>query len=138
MKRIHADLLSQTQGLVNIFLLDALDTEVGEGDSHVLTQVDGADSFLAAFLANQIVWVWPVGRVYCDAADDHHRLAGVSDHLDSGEGAGVCGAAGAWDATGAPAFTLVPEPEPLACRLLQHAHVGVLLPAAARLHGTGQ
>ena len=63
----------------------------------------------------------------------------LSCHLNGGECLVVLAAGDPGDAAGAPSLALVPEPEPLAGRLLQDLHVGGLLgprlqrhPAAAR------
>ena len=127
MKRVNSDLLSQRQRVVDVFLLDTLDAQVREGGAHIVVHVDGADSFLAALLAHQVVRVRPVGLLVGDAGDDHHGLAMVALHLDGGEGLVVLAAGDARDTASTPALTLVPEPQPLAGRLLQDPHVGALL-----------
>ena len=82
LKRVHADLLAECEGLVDILLLDALDAEVGEGGGHVVVHVDGADPLLAALLAHQVVGMWPVGLLLGHAGHHHHRLARVTQHLN--------------------------------------------------------
>ena len=83
LKRVHADLLAECEGLVDVLLLDALDAEVGEGGGHVVVHVDGADPLLAALLAHQVVGVWSVGLLLGHAGHHHHRLARVAQHLNN-------------------------------------------------------
>ena len=82
LKRVHADLLAECEGLVDVLLLDALDAEVGEGGGHVVVHVDGADPLLAALLAHQVVGVWSVGLLLGHAGHHHHSLARVTQHLN--------------------------------------------------------
>ena len=82
LKRVHADLLAECEGLVDVLLLDALDAEVGEGGGHVVVHVDSADSFLASLLANKIVRMRFVRSIVRDTRYDNNSLARVTNHLN--------------------------------------------------------
>ena len=86
LKGVDSDLLSKGERFIDILLLDTLDAEVGEGGCHVVIHVDGAHSFLASLLANQVVRMWFVRGIVGDTGDHHHRLARVANHLDGREG----------------------------------------------------
>ena len=128
---VNTDGLPLSQRVLHILLLHALNAQVLERHRHRLhVQVDRADALLAAILADQVVRVGPVRRVFGDAGDDDHGGAAVADHLDAGEGLAVGGGVGARDAARRATLTLVPEAQRLRGGLLSDDHFG--LPPAGR------
>lgn len=60
--RIHSNLFACSQSLFDVALLDALNAEVAENHLHVVgVNLERADALLAAFPADQVVWMRPKG-----------------------------------------------------------------------------
>jgi hypothetical protein len=82
LKGVHPDLLPERERLLDLLLLDALDSEALEGDGHgVGRDLEGADALLAALLAHEVVRVRTVRRVVAHARDDHDGATMVADNL---------------------------------------------------------